>query len=104
MSTIQKYWRKHALQMAEFKSGYCVIPLVVCKDGFEMSVQASGGHYCAPRDLVRSGAYSHWEVAAGENEPDPLGRYRSHDGIYAMVPTEVIDAIIAEHGGLDSDK
>ncbi len=78
-----------------------------CADGFEVSIQASEFHYCAPRD--NSGQY--WEVELGfptmepteeiipfaEDQNDLTGT------VYGYVPIELVDALIESHGGLAND-
>jgi len=80
---------------------------VVCADGFSMSVQASSGNYCSPRD--DSGPWESVEVGfPSANDPllaefaeDPSAPIR--DGqvqtVYGWVPMETIKAIIESHGG-----
>ena len=86
-------------------------PLVVCADGFSMSVQANGGAYCSPRvenaeryDTVEIGFPSKSEdlilrymdgryIVDGE-EPDPT------DSVYPYVPASVVTLVLAKHGGM----
>ena len=79
-----------------------VNPLLVCADGFSMSVQASARHFCEPR--TNWGPYTQMEVGnASPEEPLLLPfqdePYFSPDR-YDNVPVEVIHKIIAKHGGL----
>ena len=77
---------------------------MVCADGFEMSVQASSGHYCEPRE-DHAENYTHVEVGF-PSQGEPLLR-EYHEGIgssvYAYVPVEVVESIIAKHGGVKGD-
>ena len=79
---------------------------VVCKDGFTMSVQASDGNYCVPR---QNNAKSYSEVEIGfpsrkepsimtyaENKQDPCGT------VYGYVPVDLVRHIIDKHGGIRS--
>jgi hypothetical protein len=86
-----------------------IAPAVVCKDGATLSVQASGSHYCTPRDMV--GPYTTVEVGFPEGltpaELDQLlFEYADYNGegnrpdVYAYVPVELVEAIIDAHGGL----
>ena len=80
-----------------------LVDTTVCADGAELDVQAHQGAYCAPRTdegpwtavevdtTWRVGAFARY-LAEG---PDEHGHY-----IYARVPVEVVEAIVAEHGGL----
>ena len=75
---------------------------IVCADGFTMSVQASANHYCSPRE---TGAWYYDQVEVGfpsAVEPLLLEYAESDDylnTVYGWVPVEVIDAIVAAHGG-----
>lgn len=77
---------------------------VVCKDGFTLSVQASWGHYCTPRD--NSGPYTHVEVGF-PSEPEPLLSLYAESledptgTVYPYVPSAVLLQVIAMHGGVD---
>ncbi len=105
MSTIQTYWRKKA----KGKMKYPVIDPVVCRDGFTMSVQASSVHYSIPRfKTLTTGKYERWEVMPLSRPlPRVLAKYKTErEGltvgtVCGFVPTEVVDAIIAKHGGLE---
>jgi hypothetical protein len=101
MSTIRKYWRG-------FKKGPLhQVPPVVCKDGFHMSVQASRTHYCYPKEDRPRGDYTAWEVGFPSRREELLMPYIEGDEdeatgtVYGRVPTEVVDAVIAKHGGLE---
>ncbi len=100
MSTIQQYWAK----LARIERSFAIVPPVICKDGFQMSVQASGAHYCAPRTLLADGAYTKWEVGFPSELEDSLMPYCEDrdeplNTVYGYVPTKVIDALIEKHGG-----
>lgn len=76
---------------------------IVCADGFTMSVQASANHYCAPRE---TGAWYYDQVEVGfPSAIEPLLlEYAENDAdylntVYGWVPVEVVDAIVAAHGG-----
>lgn len=78
---------------------YLVIrPHIRCADGFTLSVQASAGHYCSPRT---SEAVQYDTVEVGyPSAPEPLlDDYSCGDGVYACVPTSVVQAILNKHGG-----
>jgi len=78
--------------------------MIVCADGFTMSVQAHNGAYCSPRI---NNAESYEEVEVGfpssvepllmdwcEDKEDPTGT------VYGYVPTQVVTNVIAKHGGV----
>ena len=86
-------------------------PMVVCADGFSMSVQANGGAYCSPRvenaeryDTVEIGFPSesehlilkYMEGGYGEDgpEPDPT------QSVYPNVPVSIVSLVLAKHGGM----
>ena len=88
----------------QIKAGsYPVIRRLDCSDGFHMSVQASKGHYCAPRE-DNAWPYFAFEVGfpsaveptlgAGEDEIKP------NETIYGWVPATVIEEIVNRHGGV----
>lgn len=80
-----------------------VMPPIVCKDGFTVSVQASSSHYCAPRDNF--GPWRSVELGypseplpesfleAAEDPSKPL------ETVYGYVPVEMVRELIASHGG-----
>ena len=80
--------------------------VVVCADGFRMSVQASAASYSIPR---MTGAPTYTEVEVGfpsareellmewaEDRDDPTGT------VYGYVPVRVVTNVIAKHGGMVS--
>jgi hypothetical protein len=76
-------------------------PGLTCADGFTLSVQASARHYCEPR--TNSGPWTSMEVCCDESEP--MLKPFAHEpimcpGIFREAPVEVIEAVIAKHGGL----
>lgn len=81
-------------------------PRITCADGFSMSVQAREAAYCSPRNNV--GPWSACEVGY-PSEAEPLlmdwveDANRPTDTVYTWVPVEVIDAVIAKHGGVKPD-
>ena len=89
-------------------------PVIRCLDGFSMSVQASGTHYCLPRqdnaeyyEEVEVGYPSQeeelltpWAELGATNELDlPLT-----EQIYPYVPVDVIATVILRHGGITEGK
>ena len=83
--------------------------VIICRDGFRMSVQASKDHACTPRDDL--GPYAAVEVGfPSEIEPllmpfsDTPNIYTSIvPDIYANVPADTIRAVIQYHAGLRHD-
>ena len=78
--------------------------IVICADGFEMSVQAHDGAYCTPR---RSNADRYKEVEVGfPNAAEPMlmeyceNEEKPTDTVYPYVPVQVVTNVIARHGGM----
>ena len=82
--------------------------LVVCKDNFKMSVQASENHYCNPKANGVGMSYSHVEVGFPTEKEDLLMDYidgdynEPTDTVYSYVPASVIINVIDKHGGMVS--
>jgi hypothetical protein len=85
-----------------------VIPRITCADGFNLSVQASHYHYCQPR---YDDCYQYFSVEIGypservdefmEFAEDPR---EPTDTVYGQVPVDIVDAVIAKHGGIVTAK
>jgi hypothetical protein len=79
-------------------------PVIVCKDGFRMSVQGSEFHYCQPRSTQNY--YSSMEIGF-PNQKEPLIMKWAEapavptESVYGYVPCNVIDEVIIKHGGID---
>jgi|TARA_B100000953_G_C17740417_1_gene332073 hypothetical protein len=79
-------------------------PHVICKDGFEMSVQAGQSLYSEPRDVVNS--YKEMEIGYPSKEEHLIARYAEDgenlcDTVYGYVPCSIIDDVLKKHGGID---
>jgi hypothetical protein len=77
--------------------------LVVCADGFSMSVQASETTYCTPRDNL--GPYYEAEIGFPNRKEDMLMKWADDpsdptETVYGYVPRQVILNVIAKHGGM----
>ncbi|MGL5583202.1 MAG: hypothetical protein ACRDCE_19900, partial [Cetobacterium sp.] len=71
---------------------------IIFKDGSRMSVQASEGHYCIPRDNLSSYKdYTHYEVCASFLD-DLLVPY-ADGSVCPRVPAEVVLEVINKRGG-----
>jgi hypothetical protein len=75
---------------------------IFCADGFEVSVQASGFHYCAPRNV--EGPWESFELgfpsaveplltAYAEEPHNPTGT------VYPNVPAALVLEVLTKHGG-----
>lgn len=93
---------------------YAFRPDLYCKDGYRMSIQASMFHLCEPREN-RLEDYTSFEVtglADHLSELEPYEQEQRHDRlifrnenrVYGYVPRELVEKIIAEHGGIDKEK
>jgi len=81
-----------------------VVPAIYCKDGFIISVQASGGHYCLPREDGAE-AYTHVECGFPSAVPEFILEYAEEkdqptDTVYPYVPVELVEQLIHLHGGI----
>ena len=80
--------------------------MIVCKDGFKMSVQAHEGAYCEPR-INNAQKYEAVEVGY-PNEPEPLllewAEQESNptNTVYPYVPASQISLVCIKHGGIVS--
>ena len=79
--------------------------LIKCADGFSMSVQASRGSYCSPRD--DSGPYDSVEVGFPSSFDVYLHQYAEDPGkptdtVYGWVPADTVIMCIDAHGGMVS--
>jgi len=87
-------------------SGFKRNKLVVCADGFAMSVQASETNYCDPR-VNNAERYISVEVGFPTLSEDLLldfaeDREKPTDTVYGWVPSHIVGLVIAKHGGMVS--
>jgi len=84
---------------------------VTCADGFSVSVQASEGNYCSPRNndgpwtSVECGFPTEKDAvleAWAENPNADLTEDGKVETVYGWVPSQVILGIIESHGGMVS--
>ena len=76
---------------------------IECKDGFSMSVQASVGCYCDPRDDI--GPYNSVECGFPSEYEELIiayaeARHEPTKTVYGWVPVGVVTNVIAKHGGM----
>ena len=82
-----------------------IFPEIVCADGLTLSVQGHFGAYSYPRDDFAD-EYSEVEVMCRPDADELFATYgRSPDivggnVIWPYVPVEIVEAVIARHGGL----
>ena len=78
---------------------------LVCHDGFNVSVQASSGHYCAPR---QDNEPDYWEFELGYPSEDMGEDFREYqdnpnnptDCVFGYVPVELVQKLVDSHGGI----
>ncbi len=84
-------------------------PVIKCKDGFTMSVQANDGAYCLPREDYPDTSYTHVECGYPSSTPitKALREYAEcfddcdyTDTVYGYVPIEAVQAELDAHGGI----
>lgn len=74
-------------------------PIAKCDDGFSLSIQASSAHHY---EKGENGVYKSVELGCLSSPEESLSEYEDWDdsSTYGYVPVEVVDAIIAKHGGI----
>jgi hypothetical protein len=82
------------------------VPIVKCKKGSELSIQASPTHYSIPKD--EKGPYRSVEVGQSTNQ-DPIRKlepykegHRARRGlrIYAYAPLRLVAEVVVDRGGI----
>ena len=108
MSAVNAYLLAHRPTIDRFDDALWIAPRIKCADGFSLSVQVHPGAYCSPRD----GFGPDWTEAEigfpSEPPPPEIIAYaeekdRPTDTVYAYVPMSLIDALVAQHGGIASE-
>ena len=94
-----RYMETHTDEFGRFRNA----KHIQCADGLKLSVQASEYHYCEPRESF--GPWSHVEVGFPSRIVADLLPYaeepkRPTKTVYGWVPVDVVDAVIAAHGGM----
>ena len=79
--------------------------VVVCKDKFSMSVQASELHYCTPKENGNTMTYTSVEVGFPTEKEELLMDYADDRDeptgtVYPYVPAQLILDVIDKHGGM----
>ena len=78
--------------------------VVICADGFRMSVQAHDGAYCSPR-LDGAPKYAEVEIGFPSEEESLIMPWvedpeKPTDTVYCYVPVDVVTNVIVKHGGM----
>jgi len=77
---------------------------IVCKDGFNISVQGgTSGHYCTPRKMCNE--YDRVELGFPSEADDLISGYAEDKEdltgtVYGYVPIEIVEELIKKHGGI----
>ena len=77
---------------------------IVCRDGFNFSLQAGPSHYSEPKAIADK--YEAWEIGFPSDE-EPLWMEWQEPGniptesVYGWVPNNVVNSVIQRHGGID---
>ena len=81
-------------------------PRIECNDGFSMSVQARKACYCTPRN--NHGPWTKVEVRFPTRAESLLMKWaedssRPAETVYGWVPFGVVEAVVAKHGGTNTE-
>lgn len=101
MTTLEQLQKHLASKPKEHRLGYShkeLAPIVKCKDGVTLSVQASEFHYSSPRDNY--GPYTEVEVWCFRDAAEVTEFDYSDDEPSAYVPIEQVVQFIDNHGGM----
>lgn len=87
-----------------YRSEFPLSKLIVCVDGFSLSVQATHGAYCHPRENI--GPWYQVEVGFPSAAPELILHLaedpeRPTGTVYPYVDIELVEQLIALHGGPD---
>jgi len=91
-------------RLTEIADSVVIRKPIICNDGATISVQASYGHHCIPKNNI--GPYTHYEVGFPQDakgaclHEERLQPYKDNTGdVYLYVPLQVITDIIHKHKG-----
>jgi hypothetical protein len=101
MNTLEQLQVHLSTTPTEYRPGYFykkLTPIVKCKDGVTLSVQASVDHYSTPREDY--GPYTAVEVWCVRNAAEVTEFDYSDDDPSAYVPIEQVVQFIDNHGGM----
>ena len=96
---------KELSNKAKSQPGYPRVDRIVCKDGFTFSAQANELTYCSPRE-TGADEYTSFEIGYPSEKEDLIMEYAEEpnqptETVYGWVPADLIDQVIAKHGGLE---
>lgn len=97
----------YSLQESEQEHLVPIMKSVKCKDGFEVSVQASWAHYCHPKITYRNNfscIYDSFELGFPSKDDDLLKNLGEDKNttrtIYSFINRNLVNHLIKKHGGL----
>lgn len=97
-NNIEEFLRKTQETESEFIP--FIRPRVKCADGYTVSIQASIGHYCAPR-TNKTNDYTTVELGFPNKEDDLIYKFREgSDSVYGYVPIRIVNELLQKHGGI----
>ena len=85
-------------------------PRIFCVDGFNLSIQANEGAYCAPRRILENKNETYYAAEIGYPSQAELLIIKFAEGldytntVYPYVPTGIIEQVLEKHGGIDVEK
>ena len=89
-----------------YKSSFPMSKRITCADGFSLSVQATHGAYCRPRNNF--GPWYEVEVGFPSAKPELIFQFAEKpsdptETVYGYVPIELVQNLIDLHGGPNDD-
>lgn len=109
--TLKEFFKKtYPHEKEDFERRFHVRKRIYCKDGFNLSVQANEGAYCAPRRMIKGNKETYYEAEIGyPSEVEPLIIEFAEEPVYTKtvypyVPTNIIEQVLEKHGGIDVEK
>lgn len=97
--TLNEFFQKHtAFNGTGSYKIKAVMPKITCKDGFQISVQASQGHYSEPRN--NNGPYTQVECGYPSGPVSEALQEYGDDNIYPFVPVHIVEDELNFHGGI----
>lgn len=95
---VNEYLRRMKEDQTPGTFSHNVVRGVRCASGLELSIQASSGHYCSPKQ--DEGPWTHVEIGFPSRKLRTLAEWDQKDGIYAWVPVEKLNWVITKAGGI----
>ena len=103
--TLDTFLSSHADAIA---NNIHMLPRLVMKDGFSISIQGSQYHYCSPREDLPFKEYTNFELGYPSEEEDLIAEYAEDEDltntVYGYVPKEVVSKVVEKHGGIEAVK